>query len=773
MKSLVIVESPTKAKTLTKFLGNRYVVMASMGHVRDLPASKLSVDIENDFEPTYEITEKAQKNIKALLKEAQDADTIYLATDPDREGEAIAWHLKYILENNGGTKAKKKNSYNFKRAVFHEITKSAVDDAFDHTTDLNIDLIDAQQGRRVLDRLVGYKLSPLLWKKVRYGLSAGRVQSVAVRLIVERERERTAFKPEEYWSVNAIFENTKKQSFKASLVQFNNKKLTILNATECDKITQTLKNDTFEITDVKLGERKRNPYPPFKTSTMQQSASNLFGYSAKQTMSAAQKLFEKGFITYHRTDSFSLSKDFISNARNYISDRLGSDFVSEDVNVYKNKSKNAQEAHEAIRPTDLSILPSSPKISKLGDYEKNVYRMIYLRSLECQMKPAVYDTVSVDVTSSSKYLLKASGSKLKFSGWLEAGKLVGFDKREDEESLENFDADVQNGDKVYLQDLKSDQHFTQPPARYSDATLIKALEELEIGRPSTYAPTISTIISRGYVRKDARYFVPEDVSYVVTDLLVEHFPDVVDYQFTAEIENELDKIADGEIEWTKVISQFYKPFEQNLLIKEDALKKADFTKLGESDEKCPECGKVLFIKLGKYGKFLSCSGFPDCKYAKPINDNPELPQEDFGKCDICGEGDLILKQGRFGKFLACNNYPKCKNTKPFLEKIGVSCPKCKEGDVVVKKSKYKVFYGCSRYPECDFASWKKPVEGEPYIEKEQTQSIASAKKAKGTKSKSKAKSKTAKKTASKAKSTQKTSKKTKQTKKSVEKITQI
>jgi DNA topoisomerase-1 len=721
MKSLVIVESPTKAKTLTKYLGANYAVKASMGHVRDLPANKLSVDVENNFEPTYEITEKAQKNIKDLIKEAKDADTIYLATDPDREGEAIAWHLKYILETGGSASKSKKNKFNFKRAVFHEITKNAVEEAFKHTTDLNVNLVDAQQGRRVLDRLVGYKLSPLLWKKVRYGLSAGRVQSVAVRLVVERERERTAFKPEEYWTIDAIFDNSKKQSFKASLAQHNNKKISIKSKTECDKVLETLNKDSYTITDLKIGERKRNPYPPFKTSTMQQSASNLFGYSAKQTMSAAQKLFEKGYITYHRTDSFTLSNDFINNARSYVSDRLGAQFISEEVNIYRNKSKNAQEAHEAIRPTDLNLLPNSSKLSKLGDYEKNVYKMIFLRSLECQMKPAVYDTVSVDVTSSSNYILKASGSKLKFAGWLEAGKLVGFDKREDDESVENFDAVVEIGDKVFLQSIQSDQHFTQPPARYSDATLIKALEELEIGRPSTYAPTISTIISRGYVRKEAKYFVPEDVSYVVTDLLVEHFPDVVDYQFTAEIENELDKIAEGEINWKDVISNFYTPFEKNLKVKEDALKKADFTKLGESDEKCPECGKTLFIKLGKYGKFLSCSGFPDCKYAKPINDNPELPQEDFGKCDVCGEGDLILKQGRFGKFLACNNYPKCKNTKPYLEKIGVKCPKCQEGDVIVKKAKRRIFYGCSRYPDCDFASWKIPVAGEPYVEKAEKQ----------------------------------------------------
>jgi len=754
MKNLVIVESPTKAKTLSKFLGNQYVVKASMGHIRDLPSNKISIDVENNFAPTYIIPEKAQKNVKELLKESKDAETIYLATDPDREGEAIAWHLRYILENEAPKSKKKDLSPSFKRAVFHEITKTAVEEAFKHTSDLNLSLVDAQQGRRVLDRLVGYKLSPLLWKKVRYGLSAGRVQSVAVRLIVDRERERTQFKPQEYWSVNCLFENTQGQSFKAVLTSYKNHKLSISNSTECETICQELSNSDYNIADVKKGERKRNPYPPFKTSTMQQSAANLFGYSARQTMSAAQKLFEKGLITYHRTDSFNLSSAFVQDVRVFVSARLGSGYVSEQVNVYKNKSKNAQEAHEAIRPTDLNVLPNSPKITKLGDYEKNIYKMIFLRSLECQMAPAVYDTMSVDVISSTQYLLKANGSKLRFSGWLEAGRLVGFDKREDEESQVAFEAQVETGDKVLLKDLKSEQHFTQPPARYSDASLIKALEELEIGRPSTYAPTISTIISRGYVKKEAKYFVPEDVSYVVTDLLVEHFPDIVDYSFTADVENQLDKIASGEIQWQKVIQDFYTPFEKNLQNKEDVLKKADFTKLGESDEKCPECGKTLFIKLGKYGRFLSCSGFPDCKYAKPIIEasNGEIAvTEDFGKCEVCKTGDMLLRQGKFGKFLACSNYPKCKTTKPYLEKIGVTCPKCKEGDVIIKKAKGRIFYGCSKYPDCDFASWKLPTGNETFDNKPQSaEDETKDSKKKSTKKASSSKRKVPRKTPSKS-----------------------
>ncbi len=704
MKNLVVVESPTKAKTLAKFLGKDYVVKASMGHIRDLPVSKIGIDIENNFKPEYVIPEKAEKNLAELLKYAKDAEIVYLATDPDREGEAIAWHLEHIINE----KTKKSAKKVFKRAVFHEITKSAIEEAFAHSTELNKHLIDAQQGRRVLDRLVGYKLSPLLWKKVRYGLSAGRVQSVAVRLVVEREKERRAFIPDEYWTLDAKFSTSTDQQFKASLAQINGEKADIKTKQAADKIFQDLQKDTFKVGAVKIGERKRQPGAPFKTSTLQQAGSNIFGYQARQTMSSAQKLFEKGLITYHRTDSLNLSPEFLTSARAFIKKHMGASFLPDEAVVYKTKSKNAQEAHEAIRPTDLSITPKYAELNKLTDYERNVYTLIYIRSLECQMVPAVYETMSVDVISSSLYTFRAGGSKVKFAGFLDAGRLFGLSQEESEENESAFEADVKEGDKLGLVTLDPNQHFTQPPARFSDATLVKTLEELEIGRPSTYAPTISTIIGRGYVRKEGKYFVPEDVSFVVSDMLVEHFPSIVDYQFTASVEEDLDKVAEGTMLWQKVIKDFYFPFEKNLAEKELLLKKTDMTKLGESDEKCPECGKILFIKLGKYGKFLSCSGFPECKFAKPILDENE-EHEDFGACDLCNDGKMIIRQGKFGKFLACSNYPKCKNAKPYLQKIGVSCPKCKEGDVVIKKAKRRNFYGCSRYPECDFASWKIPT----------------------------------------------------------------
>ena len=709
MKNLVIVESPTKAKTLSGFLGKDYKVKASLGHVRDLPTSRLGVDVENDFDVEYVVSDKAKKNVSELIKEAKDADLIVLATDPDREGEAISWHLKNLIQES----LKKKKAL-FKRAVFHEITKQAIEDAFAHSTDLNMHLVDAQQGRRVLDRLVGYKLSPLLWKKVRFGLSAGRVQSVAVRLIVDRERERTAFKQEEYYTIEASFSDTNSESFKANLVEIDSKKININNTQDADRVCQEVKQENYLVTSLKVGERKRQAYPPFKTSTLQQAASNIFSYSARTTMSAAQKLFEKGFITYHRTDSLNLSSEFVNSARKYIQNNFGKNYLPDKGIFYKTKSKNAQEAHEAIRPTNLSLTPNSTELKKMGDYERNIYKLIFLRSLECQMLPAIYETTSADI-SSKHFLFRASGSKLKFSGWLEAGNLFGFGKVEDEEESSSFSANLVEGGIVELLEVIPAQHFTQPPARYSDATLIKALEELEIGRPSTYAPTISTIISRGYVSKEGKYFVPEDVSYVVTDLLVEHFPAIVDYTFTALVEEGLDKIAEGDVEWKEVIKDFYFPFEKTVIEKEIQLKKTDMTKLGESDELCPECGKVLYIKLGKYGRFLSCSGFPDCKYAKPIFKEGEI-QEDLGKCELCN-GDFVLKQGRFGKFIACSNYPKCKNAKPYLEKIGVICPKCQQGDVIVKKAKRRIFYGCSRYPDCDYASWKIPVAGEPYIEK--------------------------------------------------------
>jgi DNA topoisomerase I len=704
MNKLVIVESPTKARTLTGILGKEYTIKASMGHIRDLPKSGLGVDIENDFTPEYVVPDKAKKILTELKKSLKEADIVLLATDPDREGEAIAWHVKELLDSG----KKSKDKVEFSRVVFHELTKEAVEEAFSQPGGLDKHLIDAQQARRVLDRLVGYKLSPLLWKKVRYGLSAGRVQSVAVRLIVEREMERQAFVSVEYWSIDGEFENGSGGKVLATLAEKDGKKLEISTERDAKKIENELENDSFKIDFVKKTERQRKPYAPFKTSTLQQSAANVFGFTAKKTMSAAQKLFEEGHITYHRTDSLSLSPQFVNSARAFAEKKFGKKYLPEKGIFYKTASKNAQEAHEAIRPTNINNDPGKMKSLK-GD-EAKIYSLIWKRSLECQMLPAIYDQTSLGVLSQSGYMFKASGSIVKFDGWMAVGKLMGIE--EDPESVNQL-PEFTEGESVSKNYLKLEQHFTQPPARYSDATLIKALEELGIGRPSTYAPTISTILSRGYVEKDGRYFVPTDLAFVVNGLLVDNFKEIVDYKFTAEMEEELDEIAEGKKEWVPIIKEFYKPFEKNLSEKEKTLSKADVTNLGESGEECPECGRPLIFKLGKFGKFLSCSGYPDCEYAKPVEEDKVMDEngeevKDFGDCENCEDGKMVLKRGRFGKFLACSNYPKCKTAKPFLEKIGVSCPKCGEGDVVVKKAKRKIFYGCSRYPDCDYSSWKKP-----------------------------------------------------------------
>lgn len=710
---LVIVESPTKAKTLSQILPSKdYSIKASMGHIRDLPKSGLGVDVKNNFEPEYAVPTKAKKVLTELKAALKEADEVVLATDPDREGEAISWHLQELLKP-------KKGKMNFGRVVFHELTKSAIEEAFLHPGELDMHLVDAQQARRVLDRLVGYKLSPLLWKKVMYGLSAGRVQSVAVRLVVERERERQAFKPEEYWSIDGNFvDSKKKRGIKAGLVEKNDKKLEIKNEEQVKKIQAELEGQKFEISDIKKTERKKAPYAPYKTSTLQQAGANVLGFSASKTMKAAQGLFEKGYITYHRTDSLNMAPQFVGSARNFIEKEFGKKYLPEKGIFYKTKSANAQEAHEAVRVTEVSRRPS--KTAGLVGDELKVYTLIWKRSLECQMEDAIYDQTAISVKSDGGYLFRVAGSIVKFDGWFAVGESIKL--KDEEEEVSKSLPDYEVGEAVTLDFLEPQQHFTQPPARYSDATLIKKMEELGVGRPSTYAPTIYTIQQRGYVQRDGRYFFPKDVAFVVNDLLVEHFPEVIDYGFTALMEEELDEIAEGTKEWVPVIRKFYTPFEKDLALKEKELNKHDVTNLGASEENCPKCGKSLVYKLGKYGKFLSCSNYPECDYAAAIDDKGNAQaEEDFGKCPNCEDGKLILKQGRFGKFLACSNYPKCKTTKPYLEKIGIKCPKCGEGDVVVKKAKYKNFFGCSRYPDCDWKSWKNPKFEEG---KEEVRSIA-------------------------------------------------
>jgi len=640
---LVIVESPTKAKTLGKFLGSEYEVLSSKGHVYDLPKKEIGVDVENNFTPKYEALPGKKSVISALKKAAKEAEVVYLVTDPDREGESIAWHIKQAI-GDGKTK----------RVSFHEITEEVVKEAFNNPQEINQNLVDSQQARRVLDRLVGYKLSPLLWKKVKFGLSAGRVQSVAVRLVVEREREREAFHPEEYWDIAAELKKKEGEgSFAAQLLEKDGQKLKIGLKEEAEQILTDLKNSDFQVSKVEQSSRKRYPYPPLTTSTLQQAGVNLFGFSGKRTMRAAQSLYEAGLITYHRTDSTILSATALSQIRDLIEKDFGKEYLPESPIQYKTKSRLAQEAHEAIRPTTASRKPGSSQLTKLTSEQKKVYELIWRRAVASQILPALYEKVGVDVKA-GPYGLRAVGSKRVFAGW-EAVSPNG-------DSGERELPPLKEGEDLDLVTLSPNQHFTEPPARYTEATLIKKLEEEGIGRPSTYAPTISTIMSRNYVSKEGRSLKPEDFGLVVNDLLVSYFPDVVGFDFTAKMEANLDEIAQGKMKWVEPIASFYGPFEKELIAADKDIDRSSITTLAETDEKCPESGHPLVLKLGRYGKFYSCSGFPECKYARP-----------------------------------------------YIEKIGMQCPTCKEGEVIIKKTKRgKSFYGCSRYPECKFASWDDP-----------------------------------------------------------------
>jgi len=696
--TLVIVESPTKAKTLAGILGPEYNVIASYGHIRDLPTKELGVDLEKDFTPTYVTPARAAKQVALLREEVRKSNEVILATDPDREGEAIAWHVAVAT----GLETKRSGG-EYKRLVFHEITPEAIREALHHPRSVDYLLVDSQQARRILDRLVGYLLSPLLWRKVRYGLSAGRVQSVAVRLIVDRERERESFKPKEFWAIEALLAEDG-QSFRASLAEIGGKKASLTNEKRAREVTEQLTKVAYIVSSVEASERLRNPYAPFTTSSLQQTASNQLGFGARNTMILAQRLFEAGLITYHRTDSTFLADSALKDIRRHIQVQYGSEYLPEKIQVYKTKAKLAQEAHEAIRPTRIATSP------RLTGEAKELYDLIWRRTVACQMKSANFAQTSVDIQAGKEALFRAVGSQLKFDGFLKVYQTV-----EDNGNSEVTLPRVSVGSKLTLQELIPSQHFTQPPPRYTEATLIKALEQYGIGRPSTYAPIISTILERGYVVKDGRYFIPQDVARVVTDLLAQNFKEIVDVDFTARMEDELDDIARGEKDRVGVIREFYKPFSQEIKEADKLLKKKDVTTLEETKEVCPQCGKKMVVKLGKYGRFLSCSNFPKCKYARPLESQAantgqvEVDAEQLkATCEKCG-GKLVLREGRFGRFLACENYPKCKFTKSYLEKIEQKCPECQEGDVVVKRTKRgKIFYGCSRYPQCEFASWKRP-----------------------------------------------------------------
>ena len=662
MQNLVVVESPTKAKTLQKFLGSGYQIEASMGHVRDLPKSDFGIDVEHDFEPQYIIPRDKVKGVNQLKKAAKEAKTLWLATDPDREGEAIAWHISQLLVRSSelGEGKKKKhterrtpNTPLIHRVVFHEITEEAIKEAFKNPREINLKLVDAQQARRVLDRLVGYKLSPLLWQKVKRGLSAGRVQSVTLRLIVEREREIGAFKAEEFWNIEAELEGAKGK-FLATATEKAGKKLVIKNQKEADEHVKNLQTAEYKISKIIQKEVKRHPYPPFTTSTMQQAGANKLGFSAKKTMMLSQNLYEYGLITYMRTDSFNISAQAINMARAYIGDVIGKPYLPTAPKFYKSKSKNAQEAHEAIRPTSVKHLSTDiAGQNGLNRDHARLYDLIWKRFVASQMNEAIMDQTSVDV-SAGPYLLRATGSVIKFDGWLKLyGKGEGESEKGEVENKNQVLPELSESEILKLLQLLPSQHFTEPPPRYNEGSLIKKLEELGIGRPSTYAPIISTIQDRFYVEKQERKFIPTALGFAVCDFLLKYFPDVFDYAFTAAMEDELDDIANGNRQWRPTIREFYTPFEAKL---EKVGETAERVKMvvEYSGKKCPKCGKDLIVRIGRFGKFLACSGFPDCKHTEGIE---ELIN---AKCPDDG-GDIVVRHTRRGKtFYGCKNWPGCK-----------------------------------------------------------------------------------------------------------------
>ena len=636
---LVIVESPTKARTLSRFLSKDYKIEASMGHVRDLPqkGGGLSIDVEHGFEPKYEVISTKKKKIAELKKLAEESEEIYLAPDPDREGEAIAYHVQYLLEN---SKGKGISGKSFKRVTFHEITKSAITEALSKPGVVDMNLVNAQQARRVLDRLVGYKLSPVLWKKVRRGLSAGRVQSLAVKLIVEREREREAFVPEEYWEVG-VWLTTSGEKLFVQLVKIDGKKSKVTNTEQAATVVAELEKSEYRVSGVTTNQQSSSPNPPYTTSLLQRAASNVFGWSAKQTMSTAQALYEHGLITYHRTDSYNLATEAISAARAYIESNFGREYLPETPRYYKTKSKSAQEAHEAIRPTDVNTARADQ--AKLDSKHLKLYELIRNRFLQCQMADAKYDKTSV-IVSAGKYELVAEGKRVIFDGYLKLGKQM----------EDVFLPVLQAGDALQLIKVLSEQKFTEPPSRYSEAGLIKELEKRGIGRPSTYASIITTIQSRNYVVKEQKSFVPTAIGLAVTDFLVANFETVMAYEFTANMEDKLDEIAEGKHEWVKVVGDFYTPFEKKVKEVEETGERVKVA-VESTGEKCPECkeGEVV-IRTGRFGKFLSCSTYPECKYTKQHKEYAE-----GHKCPDCG-GAVVVKGSRRGKFYGCENYPKCK-----------------------------------------------------------------------------------------------------------------
>ncbi len=763
-KSLVIVESPAKAKTIGKYLGKQFVVKASLGHVKDLPKKDLAVDIERDFTPRYEVIEGKKKLISELKQAAKGMDSVYLAADPDREGEAICWHLKEELE------PKKAGKPAIFRVMFNEITANAVKKAFDKPSAVNINLVDAQQARRVLDRLVGYKISPLLWDKVRRGLSAGRVQTVALRLIVDREREIKAFQKQEYWTIDVALNAKKPPVLSARLNRVAEKTPEVTNEATASGIVADLDGSSYSVKSVATREKKRNPVPPFITSTLQQESSRKLRFSVKRTMMLAQSLYEGkdlgkegavGLITYMRTDSTRVSEDALTEVRTMIAERYGQDYVPASPNVYKTK-KDAQDAHEAIRPTSVLRTPESLE-GFVAEDELKLYRLIWMRFIASQMNPALLDQTTIDINATGKsgtpYIFRATGSVLKFEGFLKVYEEGKDQKDDDDEDLKHKLPAVTEGEALRFKEIHPEQHFTEPPPRYNEATLVKKLESDGVGRPSTYASILTTIQEREYVKKEGGKFHPTELGMVVTDLLLENFNDLFDVKYTARMEEELDEIEEGKIDWRTAMADFYGRFQKNLehaerhmtdikrmekptdLICEKCGKpmvikwgkhgsfiactgypecsntrevaveatdgeKTDFSEQDEA-EYCENCGRPMVLKKGRFGQFFACSGYPDCKTTKQIGgeQRKDVPLEE--KCPQCSS-NLVQKYGRYGEFVACSDYPKCKYVKQ--KTIGVPCPNCSKGEIVERRSKRgKTFFGCNRYPECDFVAWGKPI----------------------------------------------------------------
>ncbi len=722
-KNLVIVESPAKAKTIKKYLGTGFDVIASYGHVRDLLPKEGAVDPENHFAMRYELIEKNEKHVAAIVKAMKKADALYLATDPDREGEAISWHIYEILREK--ELLEKKDVH---RVVFHEITKSAVKAAVDHPREISMDLVNSQQARRALDFLVGFNLSPLLWRKIRRGLSAGRVQSPALRMIVEREEEIERFVAEEYWDIEAAVQS-KKQAFSAKLTMYDGNKLEQFSITN-DKDAEKTKKALIKAADGKLAvvkvdkkQRKRNPTAPFITSTLQQEAARKLGFTAQRTMRTAQNLYEgidvgsgaQGLITYMRTDSVNLAQEAIAEIRQFIQDKYGKENLPDEARIYKTKSKNAQEAHEAIRPTSVTSTPDAIK-EYLSDDQFKLYDLIWKRTVSSQMISATYDTVAVDMQAGTKeHFFRANGSVVTDPGFMRV-------YREDEDDAKATTNDEDRilpplvvGDIVDLNDVICNQHFTEPPPRYGEASLIKALEEHGIGRPSTYASIIATLQHREYVTLETKRFRPTDVGRIVNKFLTQYFTQYVDYAFTAQLEDELDAVSRGEKEWVPLLEIFWGNFKPLVDEIGETVSRKDVTHEA-MDEMCPDCGKPLSIRLGRYNRFIGCTAYPECKYTRSIENEGDTPAEPLpvieGRvCPQCNS-PLVIKNGRYGKFIGCSNYPTCR----FIESLqkpadtGVDCPECNQGKMLKRKSrKGKIFFSCARYPDCKYATWNEPV----------------------------------------------------------------